>query len=319
MTLTPAVRSSVKPLVGLYGLSGGGKTRTALMLARGIVGPKGRIGFIDTENRRGSIFADVIPGGYSVLDLGEPFSPDRYVEAIDAVESAADIMVFDSMSHEWDGAGGVLEMQEAELTRMAENDWKKREACKFTAWIKPKMLHKRMVQRLLRSPLPVICCLRAVEKTRISKDEKGKTKVETTDHPEPIYDPRFIFEMLVHAEVYAKDGQGGFLRITKLSREDVRQCLPADDKQLGIEHGEALAHWCAGEVKKPAAPKTEIDQLKRQLWELTTEWHAGDKAKLQQALWDNELMGLTEFLHSVDVERMRKLVVETAACIKGIE
>ena len=62
-TITPATQQSVKPLIGLYGKSGGGKTLSALYLMRGIVGPKGRIVGVDTENGRMSMFADLVPGG----------------------------------------------------------------------------------------------------------------------------------------------------------------------------------------------------------------------------------------------------------------
>jgi hypothetical protein len=105
--LKPASRQGIKPLIGLYGKSGGGKTRSALLLARGIVGDKGRIGLIDTENRRGHIFADVIPGGYQVLDLDAPFSPDRYVSAMEVIEKNCDILIMDSMRHTGNARGGT--------------------------------------------------------------------------------------------------------------------------------------------------------------------------------------------------------------------
>ena len=58
-----ATRESVKALVGFYAKVGAGKTHSALLMMRGLVGPKGKIAVIDTENRRVSIFADIIPGG----------------------------------------------------------------------------------------------------------------------------------------------------------------------------------------------------------------------------------------------------------------
>src|ERR1035437_731314 len=144
--IRPATRQGVKPLVGFYGKSGSGKTMSALLLARGLVGPQGRVCLIDTENGRGSIFADLIPGGYSVMDVDAPFSPDRYQKAIATAEKSAGVVVVDSMSHEWSGEGGVLDMQENELDRMAGEDWAKRERCKMAAWIKPKLAHKMMIQ-----------------------------------------------------------------------------------------------------------------------------------------------------------------------------
>lgn len=303
-TLQQASRQGIKPLIGLYGKSGGGKTRSALILARGIVGEKGKIGLIDTENRRGHIFADVIPGGYLVVDMDAPFSPERYVSAMEVIEKNCDILVIDSMTHEWNGEGGIIEMQEAELTRMAGDDWKKRESCKMAAWIKPKFAHKKMVYRLLRSPLPVICCLRGEEKTHMSKKD-GKTVVITDEFSSPIYDARFIFEMLINGEVYSKEGKGGYLRIEKITHETLFDCLPKPGEQIAYRHGEALAKWCASPGGKPTiqeAPSRlvpsagdnpvpqSIGQLKNKLWVLTTKIHNGDPKKLETWLQDNGII-----------------------------
>lgn len=314
--LFPASRQGIKPLIGIFGKSGGGKTRSALLLARGIVGEKGRIGLIDTENRRGQIFADKIPGGYSVVDMDAPFSPERYIAAMEVIEKNSDILVIDSMTHEWDGEGGVLEMQEAELTRMAGDDWKKRESCKMAAWIKPKFAHKKMVYRLLRSPLPVICCLRGAEKTHISKKD-GKTTVITDEFSSPIYDARFIFEMLINGEVYSKNGNGGYLHIEKITHEDLFAALPKQDEQISIQHGEAIAKWCASPGKQAAQPMppaedkktissvtpTSIGQLKNKLWLLTMKIHNGDTKKLETWLQDNDII--------TDGAKLSDLTIET--------
>src|ERR1700744_3843489 len=115
MDFRPARRTNAKPLIGLYSESGAGKTYSALLLARGYVGPEGRIGMIETESGRGEAYADPgeYPeiGGYEVLPLHGNFSPDTYGNAIDAAERAKfDALIIDSASHEWEGVGGVLSM-----------------------------------------------------------------------------------------------------------------------------------------------------------------------------------------------------------------
>lgn len=308
-----ATRSAVKALVGFYGKSGGGKTMSALLFARGLVGPQGRIVMIDTENKRGSLFADLIPGGYSVLDITEPFSPERYMEAIEVAEKSADVVVVDSMSHEWAGEGGILDMQEAELTRMAGDNWQKREACKMAAWIRPKMAHKKFVQRLLRSPAHILCCLRGEEKTTMKK-ENGKTIVEKDDFSTCIADPRFIFEMLVNLEVFSKDGAGGFCHIRKITHTGTRACLPDENQQISIVHGEALAKWCAGTVAAPApATKAEssVTALKKKLWTATKDIHGGDKFKLDEWLHDQKILGEAEHLDTLTADHL-VFVVEKA-------
>ena len=83
-----ATRQGVKPLIGIFSESGCGKTMSSLLLARGFVGAKGKIVMLDTESGRGSLYADVIPGGYEVIEMREPFSPMRYIEAIQPVEKS---------------------------------------------------------------------------------------------------------------------------------------------------------------------------------------------------------------------------------------
>lgn len=257
----------------MYGRSGSGKTMSALLLARGLVGPNGRITLIDSESGRGSIFADLIPGGYSVLELDAPFSPSRYLEAIEAAEAASDCIVIDSLSHEHNGEGGVLDMQEAELNRMAGDNWQKREACKMAAWIKPKLEHKKFIGRLLRLKTGLICCLRGEEKTHITKGENGqKGKVITDEFSSPIFDQRFIFELLINFETIAKDGRGGFVIPRKITHPSVAPLLPRENEQIGIKHGEAIAAWCAsaGDAPKPSTqqqPKKSPKQVLLQRFE----------------------------------------------------
>ncbi len=302
-TIHQATREKVKPLVGFYSRSGAGKTHSALLMMRGLVGPKGRIAAIDTESGRMSIFADVIPGGYQVIDLEPPFTADRYWEALEVAQANADGIVIDSFSHVWAGEGGLLDQHEAELERMAGQDWKRREQVKMAAWLRPKVAHKRLVERILRIKHPLIVCMRGEEKTHIDKGSDGKTQVHTDKFCSPIGDPRFIFELLIHAECLAKENEqghmvGGYLRLTKVSRTEIIPLLPGPNEQVGVKHGEQLAAWCAGTpTAKPAiAPKTESKTdsstaaLKRKLWEMTGAYHMGSKEKLNQFLIDENFI-----------------------------
>jgi hypothetical protein len=169
-----AIREQVGLLVGLAGGTGSGKTFSAMRMAAGISGDK-PFAVIDTEAGRAKHYADQFKFDHG--DLKAPFSPEAYAEAILAADSAKyPVIVVDSMTHEWAGEGGVLEMQEAELDRMAGDDFKKREACKMAAWIRPKMDHKKMVQRLLQVRAHLILCFRAEEKIEMVRED-GKMKI----------------------------------------------------------------------------------------------------------------------------------------------
>ena len=301
--IRPATRQGVKPLVGFYGKSGSGKTMSALLLARGLAGTKGRVVLLDTENGRGSIFADLIPGGYSVLNLDAPFSPDRYQEAIATAEKAADVVVVDSMSHEWSGEGGVLDWADAELEKMG-GDGKNR----LRAWIKPKMAHKLMVQRLLRCSVPLICCLRGEEKTHTGKDERGKTTVFTDEFSSPLFDPRFIFEMLINFETVAHNGVGGYVIPRKITHPSVAALLPGENQQISVATGEALAKWCSapGAAPMESKPKDESAAIKREIWELTKSKHGGDKAALQR--WVTDELKIDVLLETMEASALSEVL-----------
>lgn len=288
MDIKPATRQGIKPLICFYSESGCGKTYSSLLLARGFVGATGKIGMIDSERGRGSLYADVIPGGYDVLQLTDPFSPARYIEAIQAIE-AADyaIGVMDSGSHEWEGLGGVLELAGENEARSGKPG--------LHNWRAPKLEHAKFVLRLMQSRLPWIICLRAKHKTRQAKDERGKTVIVKDDFTTPIQADDFIFEMTAHGEIMQDHG----LRLTKCSHPALRSCFP-EGTPVTIQHGEALSRWCAGGAKPAATP---VDELKAKLWALCKPFRGEVKnwttAAAQLVAWhilpiDKQISTLTE-------------------------
>ncbi len=256
MTIRPATRQGVRPLIGLYSESGCGKTFTSLILARGFVGPSGKIAMVDSESGRGELYSDVIPGGYDVLPLTEPFSPSRYIEAIQTVEkSGATIGIIDSASHEWEGIGGVLDMageNESKSGRQGLHNWRV-----------PKMEHAKFMLRLLQSSIPWIVCLRAKHKTRQGKDERGKTVIIKDDFTTPIQADDFIFEMTAHADIL----QDHSIRLTKCSHPSLRECFPTSGP-ITYAHGEALARWCNKASGPSTADDSKLKSAKARLWSL---------------------------------------------------
>ena len=231
--IKPASRKAVRPLIGLFAESGCGKTYSSLLLARGFVGEQGKIALVDSERGRGELYADVIKGGYECLQLAEPFSPQNYIGAIDAVEQAGfSIGIIDSASHEWEGLGGVLDMDgdnESRSGRAGLHNWKT-----------PKMEHAKFVLRMLQSSIPWIVCIRAKHKTRQLK-ENGKTAIVKDDYTTPIQADDFIFEMTAHGEIMADHS----FRLTKCSHPELRACFP-EHQPITTEHGAKLAAWCGG-------------------------------------------------------------------------
>jgi len=242
----PARRSEAKPLIGLYAESGCGKTYSALLLARGFVGPNGRIGMIETESGRGEAYADLIPGGYDVLPIRESFAPKNFGDAITAAEQAKlDALIIDSASHEWQGAGGVLAMAAA-----AQEAGTKA----ILAWKRPKMDHQsHFMLRILQTPIPlVILCMRAkYPMLEGVNPENNKKEWYRSKELEPTQADDILFEMFVHGWI---DHQHN-LHVTKYSRDDLRAVIQ-DNKPITLETGRALAAW-AGGSSRPAPSTTD--------------------------------------------------------------
>src|SRR5438067_7860615 len=72
LNIAPAERAGAHLLIQLYGPPRSGKTYTALPVARGMVGAKGKIGVLDTESGRARLYSDKVPGGFVVGELTPP-------------------------------------------------------------------------------------------------------------------------------------------------------------------------------------------------------------------------------------------------------
>jgi hypothetical protein len=247
----PARRTEAKPLIALYAPSGAGKTMSALLLARGFVGEKGRIGMIDSESGRGEVYADMIPGGYDVLPIRDDFSPASYGSALKAAEQAKyDALIIDSASHEWSGAGGVLSMAAANQEAGKKG---------VIVWQAPKLQHsRRFILPLLQTPIPlVILCLRARKPMIEKKMPDGKKEWVRSEEYEPDQAEDILFECFVHGWI---DNAHKF-HATKYTRPDLADIIK-DGERISLTTGKALAKWTKQETtESPGAtpPRTPDD------------------------------------------------------------
>ena len=112
-----AEKKKVKLKLCLQGPSGSGKTWAALALARNLW-PEARICVVDTENDSASLYADI--WDFDTIPLAPPFHTDRYIACIDAaIQHGYDVCILDSLSHQWDGEGGILRRKEEAETKNA--------------------------------------------------------------------------------------------------------------------------------------------------------------------------------------------------------
>lgn len=231
-TIVKAKRKAVPMLLSVSGTSGSGKTYTALLLAAGMAGPSGRVGLIDTENGRGSMYADspgiikALPNGYEIIQFDPPFTPARYVEALREMEKAGvNVCVIDSATHEWEGEGGCTDIAEQNKLRGMPN------------WAKAKLEHKRFVNYCLSSGMHIIFCLRAREKTKIVKDDRGKEQF-VPQGIQPISEKNFVFEMLVSVLLDEATHHAIPLKVP-----EPLQGVVAGGRMLTKEDGERIRQW----------------------------------------------------------------------------
>lgn len=222
-----AQRQGARLLIQLSGVSGSGKTYTALQLAYGLAGNNAdKVVMIDTENRRGSLYADSLPQPFNIIDFYAPFSPARYIQAIEAACNAgAEVIVIDSTSHEWESEGGC--------------EWIANQT-RFPDWKRAKAEHKRFMTYMLQCPAHVIACTRAREKVDFS-DPKNPIKLGI----QPIQEKNFSYEATVSLMMH---DQG--------KRQDVLKCpaelqavLGRGQGYVGAADGQALRQWVDGGAK----------------------------------------------------------------------
>lgn len=302
-----ASRQGIIPLIGLFGKSGFGKTYSALLLARGLAGESGIIRLVDTEKGRGEIFADDIPGGYEVVRLDEPYTPDRYEKAIEAAINGASVLVVDSMSHSWEGDDGVLEKAEESREKKGPG---------LHNWLH-KSAHSRMLRKVCSLPTPVVVCLRGKEVYRQVKDDKNKTVIVRDENTAPIQDKNFIYEMLVAFEMKKNDaGDPGYCRIEKYTSARLLPLLPKTTDRITVEHGKTIAEWCSGISQQPKKKAATPNTRQWMFQQLTAKF---DDAKLTQYAIDKAIIMPDQGLLDWPLEKVPTSQAEMNQLLANVE
>lgn len=222
MQLKKAERKQVKLRLNLSAPSGGGKTYSALLLAKGLVNDWSKIAVIDTENGSASLYSHL--GGFNVIDFMPPHTPERYIEAIDAcVAGGIECIIIDSTSHEW---STLIEQNEVLAnTKYRGNTW--------AAWSQSTPRHDRFLNSVLHAPCHIITCTRSKTETVMGNDNKVK-KVGMKDQQ--------------------RDGWEYELTVSLNIDRDTHMAIPSKDRTNLFEGsqpfvitektGEMIKQWC---------------------------------------------------------------------------
>jgi hypothetical protein len=268
-----AQREGARLVLGLGGISGSGKTFSALQLAWGLANfDSKKVGLICTENRRGRLYADALRDGngnihrFLVGDLVPPFSPARYIEAINAFAAAGvEVLVIDSVSHEWNGIGGC-----EDIAHQPDASGK---APKAPRWNTAKLEHKKFMNSMLQSPVHVIACMRAQPKVKL-ENQNGKT-VYIDQGILPIQEKSFTFELTASMMLWNSGKQREVLKCPEELATIFGKSGEWADGYLTAQHGKALRDWVDG--------GQQIDQEVQRAWDHLSMVCEHGMAALQEA------------------------------------
>ncbi len=161
MGFEKSTRKNIKIKIGLTGISGSGKTYSALRLARGLIGHEGKIAVLDTENGSASLYSDLTD--FDVCEIGENRHYKVFEKSImEAIDNNYDCIIIDSASHIWEG---VLSEKE-KLDQCGGNS--------FINWGKAGKQWNSIINLILQSNVHMICCFRSKADYIIEENSKGK-------------------------------------------------------------------------------------------------------------------------------------------------
>jgi len=231
MQFKKAERKRSKLRLALTGTSGSGKTYSALLLAKGIC-PDGKIAFIDTEYGSGALYTDIIE--FDSIDLEAPFSPERYMEGITAAaEVGYDCLIIDSMSHQWSGKGGMLDIVN-DITKGS------RSKNSYFAWGEATPRHNAFIEAILQAPMHIIATMRSKSDYVIEEDAKGKMK-PTKVGVAPVQREGLEFEFTTVLDLNAEN-------MASISKDRTRIWGTEPYFRVTEDHGKRLMDWLNGGV-----------------------------------------------------------------------
>jgi hypothetical protein len=242
-----AERKQSKLRLALCGPAGSGKSYSALQIAKGLTKNNGKIAVIDTENGSSELYSHI--ANYDVATLTPPYTPQRYIDLIKTAEkSGYSTLIIDSLSHAWQGSGGVLEMHE-KATKGKTNS--------FAAWGVVTPHHNALIEAIQCSPIHIIATMRTKTAYEVAT-ENGRTKVNKLGLA-PVqrdgmdYEFTVVFDLLSdsHTAQASKDRTGIF--------GNQQQFQPSENT------GKKLLQWLESGVDHKESSSKQLEVFKVQL------------------------------------------------------
>lgn len=235
-----AVKHEAKLRLAIAGPSGSGKTYTALAVGTAL----GKTAVVDTEHGSASKYADLFD--FDVVNFDAPFHPDRFVEAIEAAAAAGyEVLVIDSLSHAWNGAGGLLEIVDQIAKRMKTSN-------SFAAWKDATPIQNHLIDGIVSAPIHIISTMRSKQEYVLEQVDRGNGRSVTVPKKvgmAPIQRDSMEYEFDVYLDMDIENN--AIVQKTRCSA-----LTGAVIARPGLDLAATLREWLHGEAPPPA-PKLQ--------------------------------------------------------------
>ena len=226
MQLRQSERKQAKIKMALQGSSGSGKSLSALLLAKGLTSDQlAKTAVIDTENGSADLYAHL--GNYNVLPLHPPYTPEKFIEAIEVCEKAGmECIILDSISQVWDE---LLDFH----SKLPGNS--------FANWSKVTPRQKAFINKILQCDAHVIATMRTKQDYVLQqKDGKyvpEKVGLKAVQRDDVSYEFTIVFDIdIKHFAIASKD------------RTNLFSGRP--EFMINTSTGKRILEWCTSPIKE---------------------------------------------------------------------
>lgn len=286
MPFVKATKEQLKLRLGLFAVSGAGKTWTALSIAEELADAS-KIAGLDTERGSMSLYSDRY--NFDTQRVAPPYDPQQVIDAVHEAERGGyEVLIIDSLTHYWQGEGGVLSKVDAATARYGGNS--------KMAWAVGTPLYQRMLDTILGADLHIICTLRAkneYEETTKANGKKGYERVGTS----PVMREGIEYEFTVTASLDLEHRI--YIDKTRCDLLDGRTFQPHQEKDLVL----ILKDWL--EAGEPPAGRAIIEALRESINGIAGEDYRNEVKRGFKAKF-----GIPEFLRAADVDEASAFVAE---------
>ncbi|PEL15564.1 hypothetical protein COL52_01215 [Bacillus toyonensis] len=274
--VTEAKREKMKAVIGFIGCSGSGKTGSALLSAFGMMQEAypdlseeelwKKLGVIDTEHERsklhvGLVYGEVKIGSFLHINFTPPYTTERYNVAVGVMKNAgAEVIIIDSLSHNWQGEGGIVETH----GNMSGNS--------FQNWGKLASETTSLIKTLTQNDVHILATLRTKTEYVVESDANGKMaprKVGTKPVQKDEMEYEFMLNFVIDIDHVAD------------TSKDNTQMFEGRPQKITAEVGRKLYQWLELGIDVRAEEESRRTSLIQQVRYIAHE-HAEAQMKIQE-------------------------------------